>query len=373
MKKMVLFLSLLVFIASVHLASALELNGPKLSPIIYEPGKQIINPYLIAGTDKEVEVYLGGELVRYVRLSPIVNHQFDLIIEFPQEYIPSGSYTFSLSVREKESEVDSGVGSLLSVTKVFTVIVYAYNKFITATLLAPNVNEGATAMLQVEVQSKGYVDIDSVKADITVYNDQNLSVGKIATKEKPLKALSSLTLLAPFNTSGLSSGKYRAKALVFYDDKSLPASTQFNIGAIDVALLNYTSIVEQGFSDFTMKVRNNWGNQLRNVHANIWLNGQELLQTPTITLQPWEEGELTGIMKVDLLPGHYTGQVRLFYEQEEKEIPINIQVLAPVIPQAPASGQKGNYTFLLASLLLLLSVFIIVMAIRIVRGSKDEL
>ena len=78
-------------------------------------------------------------------------------------------------------------------------------------------------------------------------------------------------------------------------------------------------------------------------------------------------------MKVDLPPGHYTGQVRLFYEQEEKEIPINIQVLAPVIPQAPASGQKGNYTFLLASLLLLLSVFIIVMAIRIVRGSKDEL
>ena len=122
--------SIFLFLFLVHAVHALELNGLKLSPIIYEPGKKIINTYTIAGTDKAVEVGLGGELLEYVHLTPVRQNQFDLIIEFPSGYIPSGSYGFSLHVKELPEEDSSGVGSLLSVTKVFEVTVYAYDKFI---------------------------------------------------------------------------------------------------------------------------------------------------------------------------------------------------------------------------------------------------
>ena len=113
-----LFLALLFLAIFLPSAYSLGLNGLKLSPISYEPGKNITNHYVIDGTDKPVEVYLGGEIAKYARATEIKDHQFDLIINFPNEYIPSGSYSFSLSVKEIEDESVQGVGSLLSVTKV---------------------------------------------------------------------------------------------------------------------------------------------------------------------------------------------------------------------------------------------------------------
>jgi len=70
-----------IFASSVY---GLSLRGDHLSPIIFEPGKKIVNHYIIEGTDKEVKVSLGGEIIQYVRVTEVANNQFDLIIEVPE-------------------------------------------------------------------------------------------------------------------------------------------------------------------------------------------------------------------------------------------------------------------------------------------------
>ena len=254
------------------------------------------------------------------------------------------------------------------------VVVYAYDKFIEVGLTVPNVNEGSTANIQLRVQSKGYININSVKADITFFDSNNISVGKVSTKDKPLPALSNLILFAPFNTSGLSSGKYRAEAAVFYDEKKTTAEAEFNIGALDLQVVNYTTVLEQGFSEFSLMVKNNWGNQLRDIYARLFIEEAELLQTPTISLEPWQEGKLSGLIKIDLAPGVYAGKVKLFYEDEEKELPVTVKIVKSAsenIPKENSSEKNNILVILLIGSTVLLSLILVYFIYRRNRGDKD--
>ena len=320
-----LFLLLIVLI--LPSVTALSLNGNKLGTIIYEPGKIITNHYAIADTNQEVEVSVGGELTEYLSVSEVVNNEFDLIINFPEEIIPLGSYSFGLSVTEISDEESGGLGALVSVSKTFQVEVYSYEKEIGVSFNSPSVNEGNPVNFQLGVQSKCYQDIDSVKGEITVYDFQNKELGKLKTEEISLKSLDSQTFIAAFDTLGLPAGSYWAKAIVYYDGQQKIVNNTFKIGNMDLVLKNYTSELKQGFSEFKVNVVNNWGNELRNVYAKLLINNQELLQTPNINLAPWKEGELKGILKVDLELGEYEGILQLFFESEMREEPIKIVVI----------------------------------------------
>src|SRR3989344_8798546 len=131
----------LIFCVLASSAFSLSLRGDHLSPIIFEPGKKIVNHYTIEGTDKEVKVSLGGEMIQYVRVTEVVNNQFDLIIEVPEILPEPGSYSFSLHVTETGGSEESGVGSLLSVNLQFLVEVPPHGKVISISFDIPDVNE----------------------------------------------------------------------------------------------------------------------------------------------------------------------------------------------------------------------------------------
>src|SRR3989338_9521697 len=127
MEKRGLFIFLVLFLVSLPSLTAISLSGNKLSPMIFEPGKTIVNHYTISDTDAETKVTVGGDLLEYISLSEVKDQQFDLLIKFPQEYIPAGSYSFSLNVQEIGKD-SAPFGAVLSVTKVFMVEVYNNNK-----------------------------------------------------------------------------------------------------------------------------------------------------------------------------------------------------------------------------------------------------
>lgn len=352
--------------------AAVGLSGMKLSPIIYEPGKTIVNHYTILGTDLETSVYLEGYLSKYVTLSEVSDNEFDMTIQFPDEYLPQGSYTFSMGVSEvPPADADSGsINSLTSVSKTFLVEVYSMDKEIIASLESPSVNVDNPVIFKLNVESKTYSDINAVKGEITIFNKRNESVGKVFTKEKSLKALSSETLSAVFDTTGLLPGEYSAKAVVFYDEKQKEASSTFKIGNMDIIIKNYTSLFQPGFNEFNVNVVNNWGDSLRNVYVKLFVNGQELLQTPSIDLAPWQEGELKSLLKVDLNPGIYDGLIQVFFEGEMKEEKVKISVFVPVTEQIPGTEESSGNEYLFVVLMSLIFVIVLVLIILAVFATK---
>jgi len=373
MKSIKLLFIIFILLLFIPPVSALTLIGRPMDKIVYQPGATITNHYQISDVYLPVEASVSSDVFKVITITPIVNNEFDVIINFPEEeFIPTGMYRQSVSVREI-AEPSSSIGSLITVSKIFTIIVYSYEKDIEVFFTAPSINQGSNLTFQLNVNSMSYEDIGSVKARINVYDHENNLLGSLLTSEKPLPSLSSLSFSIKFDASKLPPGNYWAEALVNYDGQEKEINSTFLIGNIDLTLKDYTSELQQGFSDFSIKVANNWGNELRNVYAKVFINNQELLHTPSINLDSWKEGELNGIMKIDFAPGVYQGIIKLFFEGESKEVPITVRVLASVQPK-----KEINYLLLLVPLMYILMFAAIIILIYLLLKSihkekKDKL
>ena len=310
-------------------AYGLALRGNHLSPIIFEPGKKIVNHYTIDGTNKEVKISLGGELLEYVRVTEVVNNQFDLTIEVPETLPEPGSYSFSLHATEKGGA--EGVGSLLSVNLLFLVEVPPHGKAISISFDVPDINEHKPIPFSVAVTSKGLENITSLKGQITVYDLKNDSAASLTLKERPLSALGTTSLSATLAADTLSAGRYWAKAVIQYDGEEKTARDPFKIGNLDLVLVNYSPNLERDFGEFWAVVENNWGNPIQTVYAAVSINGTELLTTPTASLGSWQRGELEGILRTDFLPGNYNGTIKLFYDNLSKTEEVVFTIFEPVV------------------------------------------
>ena len=320
---------ILIFCVLASSAYGLSLRGNHLSPIIFEPGKKIVNHYIIEGTDQGVEVTLGGEIIQYVRITEVVNNQFDLIIEVPEILPEPGSYSFSLHVKEIGNQEGSGVGSLLSVNLNFVVEVPPHGKAIGLSFEIPDVNEHEPVSIYVNIESKGLEDITMLRGHVAIYDQENNSVAFVTLKEKPLSALSSTSLSTNLPPDKLPAGKYWAEAIVNYDGEEKIARDKFKIGNLDLIFVDYSSQLEQQFGEFWTIVENNWGNSIQTVYAIVFINETELLTTPSISLGPWQQGELKGILRTDFAPGNYSGSIQLFYDGLSKKENVIFTIFKP--------------------------------------------
>ncbi|HIH12476.1 MAG: hypothetical protein QT02_C0002G0070 [archaeon GW2011_AR9] len=352
--------------------AGLSLVGKKISPITYLPGTTLSADFSVSGTDFPIEVLVDGGVFKHITISEVKNNQFTFTINFSAEnQIPPGNYNIGLTVREVPEKIENGISAVISASKSFEVIVYSFQKDINPVLSIPNINQGSKLTLYLSVNSMGYPNIDKIYGDITLYDAENKQIGRVITEEKPLEGLKGMTLTSSFNSSSLPTGRYSANAVVFYDGQSKKANTTFLIGNMDVILENYTSEVEQGYAEFAVQVRNNWGNSLRHVYAKVMVNNQELLQTPSLDLEPWASQQLKGIMKVDQEPGIYPGVIHLFYEGESKEFPFQLVVTkAPVVLAEPVLIQQQieeakSFSFIPALIVGLL--FVVVIAIYLFK------
>lgn len=359
------FLILLILIALFSSSAfSLGLTGAKLGTIIYEPGKKIFNQYEVQDTSLSTIVSIGGELGKYVNITKIDEKHYDMYVEFPQEFLDPGTYFFTLTASEQLTGEEQGIGSLLSVTKQFEVKVYSHEKDILISLSSPSVNVNSTVELNIGVESITYSEIGSVQGQVTIYDSAGTEIGTVFTPKVTLPALSTITLKANFLTLGLSPGNYRAKAIVFYDGYKKEAESSFKIGNLDLLLKNYTSELTTGFTEFKAVVINNWGDDLNNVYAKVFIEGNELLQTPSITLAGWQEGLLQGIIKPDLIPGNYSGGIILYYEGESKQEDLQFQILEEIKPElqeARSEISKKNTIILVMGLSF--SVLLLIMGI----------
>jgi len=369
--KIIKSLCFVIFLIGIMpLVNALSLNGDQISPIIYEPGKNIENLYSISETNLGVDISLGGdqEILSYISTSELTDNEFSLNIKFPEDLeIDPGSYSFNLKVTEIQGE-GAKVGSILSVARQFIVEVYSYEKAIQASLSAPSINQGSDVVFTLNVNSRTYSDIDNVNALISVFDQFGKKVGEVATESKSLESLSSISFSVPFNAKNLPLGDYRAQAVINYDGQQKIAEDDFKIGNLDVIVENYTSSVSRGFNDFVIQVRNNWGDGIKDVYAQLFIGENKILHTPSIDLGAWGTGELNAIGNFDLSPGKYPAILKIFFEGEQKDQQIMLEIIES------EKGESDNLVLLiLLSGLILSSILLSVMVYLKKRNKEDRL
>ena len=380
------FLNLIILIF-LFLPSILALGvaGEKLSPIIFIPGKTIVNPYQIVGEQGDYSVTILGDLSEYIAVSDIINNQFDLIITFPNEMVEVGDYRFTLLIEEGDDQkLGGGAGAKIAIRLNFDVVVYSQEKDLLASLSISDVNEGENLGIVVNANSKSYRDIEEVKSEVTIYDLNNDVLGTVSTDKKPLKSLESTNLYASFDASNLIYGDYWAEANVFFDGDSKLAKTKFKIGTKDILLKEHTKKLNVGYSEFFAKVVSNWGNELKNVYLVLEINGDEYLQTVTTSLGPWEEKSLSGIASIDLPIGEYDAKLRLFFEDQMKEENIKIKIIEELIKEKIDLDEKElgdedidksfiNLNFFVVLFLLIALIIITVILKKKYSEEKNEL
>lgn len=381
-KNLIIILTIVCILAILISPSlqALSLSGKSLGIITYVPGSRIVNHYRISNTNLPVEVELSPGPFSSITVSEIVNDEFDLIIDFPAgEHIPTGGYSVALTVKEASDPGGTAISSVVAVSKVFQINVLSYKKEIRASLSAPNVNVGSNATVHLSVSSVGYPDINEVYGDLSIYDQENMLLETVTTEHKPLPGLGSVGFVHTFPTEYLPPAEYTARAVVWYDGQQQHVNASFLIGTMDLQLKDYTAVLQQGFSEFSARVMNNWGNRLRGVYAQLFLNESMLLHTPTIELSPWEEGVLKGLVKVDVAPGRHNGTLTLFFEGESKDVPVEITVLkAPAQQVEKVVQAPGVLAYLpaiaagMVSLVLLVMLAIYLFRARWVKKQRKE-
>ncbi len=367
---------------------ALALSGKQLASVVYKPGTTVTNSYEVFGSDKNVVAVIdSGGVFKHFSATQIVDGKFDIILDFPAgEYVEPGEYVIGVTVKEEplrneEGEVVGGINTLMAVSKKVHVIVYSYEKDVKVYVEAPNINKGGKAKIKVGVSSVSYKDVEKVKGEIIVYDDATKTeIARKTTTEKPLKSLKSIHFTEMFDAEKWEAKKYLVRTVVAYDGITEEVNSTFLIGNMDLQLKEYSKELTEGYSDFSVRVVNNWGNELKNVKAKLFVGGDELLETPTISLAAWQEGELKGIVKVDLEPGTYTGELQLFYEGESKKVPVGVVVVAakegggvvaPVEQQSLSAEESNSWIFISIAIVVLV-VGAIIYFIKKRRGEEGD-
>jgi hypothetical protein len=371
------FFFIFLFILS-HSVFSLDLHGVKLSPIDAEPDKVVVNPYTVTGANHPIEVKVGGELKDYVDVIDKGPYSFDLVITFPSSLPEPGEYGFDLSVVEVPDNVGAGgIGSLVSVNLKFLVRVPPHGKFIEVVVDASNVNEKEPVPLKVTLRSKGQKDISSVGGTLSVYGESNFALATFTVPSAPLKSLEFIEHHFILDTNALPAATYKAEASITYDGKIKNVGNEFRIGDLDVLLVDYMGQWPIGFTEFVATIENNWGNSINNVYGILVLDGKQLLQTPSITLSPWQKAELKGIFEVDLPLGAYHPTLELFYEEQSKIETLSVEIVGALEVVTVDENNSSNLPWIpvilgVVTLLLIISLIILLLKRRKKEGSGDE-
>ena len=378
MKKGIFFFVIVFLILFSSFSLAISISGKSLPKVLFEPGKIVTNEYTISSSDNDVSLTLNGDerLLNFMELKKVSSKSYLLTINFPNKInIDPGIYRIGLYAQENAGS-DSAVGVSLWVEKVLFIHVYTKEKNIEANIYAPSINVGDDMIINLGVESRTYSDISNVNAKINVFDSDNILIGKIDSSNQKLDSLDSLSFEIPFNSKNLVQGSYIVVSDVDYDGNMLQMNDSFEVGKLDLKLINYPTQVPKGFAQFNIQVKNNWGNSLSNVYAKLIIDEKEIFQTPTINLGAWEKGQLSSIGNFDMSYGDYNSQIVLFFEGQNKVEKVILKIIENEVTQKINEDQlkSSSYTntILVTTVLIIMLIIIVMLLVKFRHKSRNE-
>ena len=369
MVKLKIALVLIVFCVLLPSTYAIGIMYPKFGTITYQPNYEQEIPFVIRNFNYDVEVSKSGDFAQYATISPVFNlpdgtKQFNVKIQFPDHLnVEPGLHTISIKAAEV-GKTAGMIGALTSAQKDIIIEVYSKEKDIEASFNAPNANQNEAMTFTIDVRSWSYQDIDFVYGEITIYDSAGKSVATLETQKEHLKSGEQKTLLAKFYTAPLKPGTYQAEASIFFDGKTKLLKDDFKIGTLIIQINDYTKEFTSGqIAEFKIEIESIWNAPIKGIYAELYLDGEKVLRTPSIDLEPWQKGVLATYWNVSLLPGTYDTTIKLYYEDVTAQKEINIRITSGAVA-LPDTVLKNPWKMATVILFAILAIFSIILLIR---------
>ncbi len=321
----------LVFIIFLFLMEGVFSLGvsPSSKQFNFQPGFEKIINYRVLGidSDKELSLYVSGDLSKYVKLdrdSMKGPGEFSAIIELPDHIENPGPNKIFVAIRE---EVDKEISTMIAVSVVVKSIIVIHvpypGKYLETKLISSNANIGEPIKFDLEVISRGDEDL-IINPKIDIFSDQKL-LETLVFQERDLASQEKIKLKKFLDTSNYNAGEYKAVATVNYGGaKPSIREADFKIGDLSIDILNYSKkIIIDKISRFNLELESGWNDPIQGLYADVsilrGLNELVGFETTTTQLTPWQKKTIVGYFDAtNITEGFYDANITLTYYGKDK-------------------------------------------------------
>ena len=301
----------------------------------FEPGlKKVFTFNFLGDSDIQFKVYALGDLSEYVGLSTNYLKQpgpVNVLLQLPDEIEVPGAHTIYIGAAQQPKDTRRGFGIVGDVRGRIIVNVPYPGKYIEAELVTPDIKYGDIGEFILKITSRGKEDV-TTDSEIQIYDTNEKLVGEISLGENYLKSQEKIELYAEFDTIGHRAGKYKAVAIVKYDEKQAKDEKEFRIGELFVEIKEWTKKVWRGkINPFVIEVESLWNDPIENVFAEVFiLNHNIRFNTPSITIGCFEKSNLTGYFDTTPIPVEaksVQARIKVFYGDKTTEKFVNVKLI----------------------------------------------
>jgi len=234
-------------------------------------------------------------------------------------------------------------------------------KYAAIQLHVGNTQIGEPAHFVVDLNNYGSKVINSATGTVEIFDLTNSSIDVLQ-----LPTINNITpseqrkMEVDWDTTNVKLGKYLARAIVYYDEKSTSDEESFSVGDILIEILNVTSEAEKdSISEISVLAESKWNEPIENIYAKLFISkdGDQIdeLTTPNGRTNPWSRTTLKAYWDTHgLEEGDYDLRTVVYYANKSSEMTttITIKNKLPISPQ-------GAIILLLMGLIVLFGLLLI--------------
>lgn len=345
------------------------------NPRLFEPGMEITKAYEVGDYSYGARPYLQGDLEEYAEIYNIQDfgtyQTFEVKLTLPDQLDRGGIHTLFIGATE-EAPPTGVISGLSNVRKTIMILVLFEEK--TAKLYsfsANNLNENQKTNFSIYVDSLTKQQINSLWVDVNIYNYNNESVKTLRTNIFGLESAEKRMLELEFDSTGLSSGQYRAVAEVFsegikWEGDITTLQSNFNIGTLNVDVINTSQNFTAGqINKIDIEVISKWNGKIKKMFADLFVDEVQQTSTAAHTLSSFEEKTLTGYLDLTYIKsGEHDLKLILNYDGKSKEYEYKIFVQGKAQEESnEASGMKINNMTIMMFLVIIVLVLVVIILI----------
>ena len=320
LKTFFVFLFALFFINEV---SSLALTPAKIS-FDFTPNLESSIQYRVDRSNRELEVFVEGDLAKYIILSETKVNSGDSFIatlKLPDKLEKPGKNFGFVGVRELvDPEVIGGaVGTSITLLSRIEVNVPYPGKWLDIDLGAYDVNINEPVNFFLYIKSQGDEEV-LAKSRIEIYSESGSLLKTLYFNERAIQSQEEINLTKSLDTTGFNAGNYKAVAVVDYDIKNATDNETFRIGELIINLINHTQeIVIDKIQAFDIGIESGWNDKIDGAYGEVSISnvsGQTIVEfkTSSTSLIPWENRTITGYFDTsNFTAGNYSANITLIY------------------------------------------------------------
>jgi hypothetical protein len=303
----------------------------------FEPGmKKVFYFRFMGDPDIQFKVYAEGDLAEYVGLSTNYLKEpgtVNVLLNLPKEIEKPGAHTIKIGALQQPKQ-RNGVGIIGNIQGKIIVNVPYPGKYVEAELITSDIKYGDIDEFVLKVISRGKEDV-TTNSKIQIYDTNEKLVDEISLGENYLKSQEKIELYAEFDTLGHRTGKYKAVAIVKYDEKQAEDEKEFRIGELFIEIKDWTKKVWRGkINPFNIEVENFWNDPIENVFAEVFILNQNIrFNTPSATIGGFEKSNLTGYFDTTPIPVEtksVQARIKVFYGDKITEKFVNVKLIKEI-------------------------------------------